>query len=529
MKLLNSLILLSTSLSHPSLAHPPSHHLCATLPSPLISNARILTISSASKPATLIPPSPPITFSPISVPSICEVNITLTHPGLNDTATIQIWLPLQNWNGRFLAVGGSAWVAGHFGLTQGPAVAAGFAAASTDAGVPTNPFSPPSWALDEAGELNVGLLTNFASRSVYDLAIAGKAITESFYKRKPVAYWNGCSTGGRQGLVAAQQYPEVFDGILAGAPAIYWPEYVVAELWPQVVMKDAGVFPPVEELDAVVAAAVAFCDELDGVRDGIVTEPNVCAGSFDARAVIGQSYNISGKEGKIGAGAVDVVRKIWQGPNIDGQQLWYGAPIGAAMDILANTTVSNHGKRTGLPFFVPDTWVKWFVQKDPTYAVSDIDSKALKKLFLKSQSFDDLLNNANPDLSRLQRSGTKLLVWHGGADQIIYSQGTTQYRQRVEGAMGGVDHVDEYFRYFIAPGVNHCGVGTTPAPVNALESLIKWVEKGVPPSTLTGQTSSSAPVQLTRLICKYPLVPKYRQTGDTNSLASYECVKGSPP
>lgn len=423
-----------------------------------------------------------------------------------------------------MALGGSGWAAGHGPLTLGPAVANGFAAASTDAGVGSNPQDPSTWALTETGDVNLGLLTNFASRSVYEMAALGKAVTQSFYGTKPTSYWNGCSTGGRQGLVAAQQYPEVFDGILVGAPAIYWPTYVMAELWPQVVMKEAGAFPSQQELNAVVEAAVEACDETDGVKDGVITEPEKCG--FDPASAVGKK-NFEGQEIEITSTTAEIVKKIWEGPVIDGQKLWYGLPIGSPLDTLANTTMEQ-GARQGFPFFVPETWAKFFLKKDSDFQTSTIVSKQLKDLFFESQiQYDGLFNNANPDLSSLQRSGGKLLVWHGAADQIIFPQGTTQYRKQVEDVMGGAAQVDEFFRYFLAPGVDHCGLGQTfgAKPNNSpFEALIAWVENSIAPTEIVGETPPNAPLNFTRKICSYPLVPRYSGQGDVNSAKSFECA-----
>lgn len=156
---------------------------------------------------------------------ICFVNVTLTHPGTGDGVNNYYTLPLNNYNGRFQGVGGAGWVSGNpFGLAT--ANAAGYAAGTTDAG---HELSIPavqdasSWALLSPGNVNQYLLLNFARRSTHDMTVIGKQITADFYGRKPCkSYFNGCSNGGRQGLVSAQYYPDDYDGILAGAPAIQW-------------------------------------------------------------------------------------------------------------------------------------------------------------------------------------------------------------------------------------------------------------------------------------------------------------------
>lgn len=159
--------------------------------------------------------------------NFCQVNVTLTHPGTGDAVNNQIWLPLDDWNGRFLGVGGGGYAAGVWS-SLGPAVQRGYAAVSTDAGhTQNNSGDASSWALVSPGNVNQYLLLDFASRSVHDMTVLGKAVTEAFYAAKPTySYWQGCSTGGRQGLGEAQMYPDDYDGIVAAAPAVQWNDFV---------------------------------------------------------------------------------------------------------------------------------------------------------------------------------------------------------------------------------------------------------------------------------------------------------------
>lgn len=498
---------------------------CTAIKAPNVPGAKIISVDGREKRNFTISASPPLLPKGVSNLSICEVNITLTHPGANDSVLVQVWLPLSSWNGRFVAVGGSGWAAGLGALTLAPVVAQGFAAASTDAGLSGDPYSPSSWALKENGEINWELLTNFASRSVHDMAVVAKEVTAKYYgAAAKYSYWNGCSTGGRQGLMAAQKYPKDFDGILAGAPAISWSEYVVAEHWPQVVMKEEGIFPSQCELNGVVQAAVAACDELDGVKDNVITDLASCG--FDPFTTVGVKIQCE-KEVTITHPVASVVRKIWDGPKTAaGARLWYGLTAGAPLDSLANTTVVN-GTRMGNPFFVSDAWIRYFLKADPKFDVSTIDSAGLKELFFESASkYSNLIDSTNPDLSGLRQSGGKLLVWHGEADQLIFPQGTTRYRHLVEKVMGDKWRVDEFFRLFLAPGVDHCGLGTTPGavPSDPFRALMSWVENGTAPDTLSAATLPTAKVHFTRKICLYPSVSKYRGTGDPNASESYDCV-----
>ncbi|KAF2476452.1 uncharacterized protein BDR25DRAFT_321905 [Lindgomyces ingoldianus] len=390
---------------------------------PPIAEATILSPSGISMLPFTIPAVTPLLLSPASVPMICAITVILTHQP-KDTVTIQ--------------------AASHGPLTLGPAVAGGFAAASIDIGVSANPWSPESCGLKENGEVNLGVLTNFASRSVREMTVIGKAVTESFYGKR-------------------SQYQELLDGILAGAPWIYWPTYVIAELWSQVVMKEVGVYPSPDELNAVVAAAILVCGEIDEVKDGVINEPE---------------------------------KKIYTRPETGGRQLWYGIPIGAPLDSLANTTAVN-GTRIGFTSFVPDTWTRYFVKWDPGYRTTSIELCTTTCLTMRILIYHGF-----------NTPGGNFLVWHGGAYQPIFPQGGTLYVQRVGAVM------------------NHYGFGTTPGArtSNAFEMLIAWAEYGITLEFLKGQTLPLASVQLRRKICRYPLVSRYRGFGNMNELKSFECV-----
>ena len=150
--------------------------------------------------------------------NFCNVTVTYTHPDQDDRINVQTWLPLEDkWNGRFQGTGGGGYIAGWGSESLAPAVAAGYAASSTDAGVIGEDAS--AWALLKLGQVDQKRLENFAYVSLNDLSLIGKAVTESYYGKPPsYSYWTGCSTGGRQGMMLAQRYPEAFNGILALAP-----------------------------------------------------------------------------------------------------------------------------------------------------------------------------------------------------------------------------------------------------------------------------------------------------------------------
>jgi feruloyl esterase len=167
-------------------------------------------------------------------------------------------------------------------------------------------------------------LENFASRSLGEMAILGKILTNLYYGEEVKwSYWHGCSTGGRQGMMVAQKFPGSFDGVLAVAPAINWSMFVVGEVWSQVVMNALGYWPERCELEFVTEEAVRECDGLDGVADGIVGAPGLCG--YDAMSVVGRVFDCEGEERTVSREAAEIVNAAWKGPvDGDGKALWFG-------------------------------------------------------------------------------------------------------------------------------------------------------------------------------------------------------------
>jgi hypothetical protein len=338
-------------------------------------------------------------------------------------------------------------------------------------------------------------------------------------------------------MVAAQKYPGDFDGILAGSPAIYWTEYVIAELWPQVVMKEAGYFPSTCEFAAVRADLVAACDELDGVKDGVVTDLARC--KYDPSRLVGKTIPCGGEGVTFTATTASIVRKIWEGPKTPtGGFLWYGLPKDAPFDSLAATIPATNGTgtaRVGSPFFVADTWTRYFVKADPAFDLSTLTTPMLQSLFAESVSkFSSIIDSSSPNLDTFRKSGGKLLAWHGTADPLIFPQDTVRYLRAVEEAAASPTaahrgSVDDFFRVFLAPGTDHCGQGTIAGvapPTDALGALVGWVERGRAPDALDAATLPGAAGEaFTRLLCRFPLVARYDGRGDPGVRGSYRCVE----
>jgi pimeloyl-ACP methyl ester carboxylesterase len=476
---------------------------CTAVQAPTVPGARVLTVTAVERHDYVVPPGmtnpEPIT----DIPAFCEVVVTLTHPGAGDVVTVEAWLPLTTWNGRFQGTGGGGYAPGFFDQALAPAVKQGYAATSTDAGVGSDPLTP-TWALTDDGAVNRELLTNFASRSLHDMAVAGKALTAGFYGRPATyAYWTGCSTGGRQGLMSAQRYPDDYDGIVAAAPAINWTKFVVAEQWPQVVMAEANNYPTPCELQAFADAAVTECDRADKVPDGVIGDPTRC--EYDPYRLVGTTILCDGRPITISPSDAAVVARIWAGPGV-----WSGLPKGTPFWGVAGTTPDG---TAGTPFPVADNWIKYFLKRDPTFDTSTLTFGDWYRLFAQSiAEYRAVIDTSDPNLSAFRAAGGKMITWHGQADEVIFPAGSTKYWQQVPRA-------NDFYRLFMAPGVGHCGGGRGAAPTDPLAAVVAWVEQGRAPNTLPAATPTS-----TKNLCPYPKVSRYDGKGNPNDASSYRCA-----
>jgi pimeloyl-ACP methyl ester carboxylesterase len=370
-------------------------------------------------------------------------------------------------------------------------------------------------------------LQDFAAVALADMARLGKAITESYYGKKPeYSYWTGCSTGGRQGLMMAQRYPELYDGIVALAPAINWNSMVPSLYWPQQVMNRLGVYPPQCELQAYTKAAIDACDELDGLKDGVITDANAC--TFDPFCKVGQSFDCDGETLVFTSEGATVARATWTGMIDDsGKKQWYGLNKDADLSGTANTTTTGNSSY-GVPFNVADSWPRYFLAKDADFDVTNMTNAQFFDFVHQSRNeYASIIGTSDPDLSRFKARNGKMITWHGLADVLIQPNGTVEYYERV---METVDDVQDFYRYFEAPGVGHCSGGVGAQPVRELEALVKWVEQGVAPDTLEAVNATlygeepgpgqSLPV---RNLCAWPKRQRYNG-GDPVRAESFECV-----
>ena len=464
---------------------------------------------------------------PPSLPSFCRVQLTVA-PAIN----IEVWMPASGWNGKFEGVGGG----GFAGIIVYPALAnavrAGYAAASTDTGHQGN-----------TGQFALGhpeLVVDFGYRAIHEMTVKGKQVTAAFYGMTPRdSYFIGCSTGGRQGLAEAQRYPEDYNGIVSGAPAIDWTHLNVSGVWLALAtLKDPEDYFPASKLPAIHEASVAACDLTDGVKDGLVSDPRACR--FEPSTLVCRD----------GADAPDcltpkqaaALKKIYDGTKSpDGLTIYPGRLPGVERGWGAFITGTSIGRSVGYTYGTD--YMKYFVFGDPDWDYRTWNfSKDMANVDADRKN-RSAMDTWSPDLKRFRDRGGKLIVYHGWGDDAVSPLSSINYfKMVVEKTTGGPKAADalapedarfrqaarktgDFMRLFMVPGMNHCGGGqpTGPYVFDAVTALSNWVEKNQPPETLLGAHVTNGATDLTRPLCPYPEVAQYAGHGDVRDAANFGC------
>jgi feruloyl esterase len=449
--------------------------------------------------------SAPGAQQPLQVPALCRVAGTVS-PAIN----FEVWLPEgDTWNGRFQAVGGG----GLAGIISYPAMAeavrGGYASSSTDTG---HVASDTTWMADRQRVIDYGY------RAIHEMTVKAKAVIEAHYGRvAEYSYFNGCSTGGRQGLMTAQRYPDDYDGIASGAPVNRFTTLHMGQLWmAHATLKKPGAVLTREDLTRVGEAVMAQCDASDGVKDGILTDPRTC--DFDPSKVQGLS-----------APQIEALELAYQGavnPRT-GEQLYAGLEPGGEGPQPGNPGwgMLMNGRE---PFAISGAVLNGLGFENPNWDWKTFDFD--RDVELIDQKLFGVLNAVDPDLRDFKNGGGKLIVWHGWNDPGVMPQQTLEYYGDVVEFAGkttggdGAAFTDEYLRLFMLPGVGHCRGGAGPDQVDWMAALAGWVEKGTKPATITATAMRDGKVAMTRPLCPHPRVAHYKGRGDTNEAASFECA-----
>jgi Tannase and feruloyl esterase len=480
----------------------------------------------------------------------CQVAIEITDTsdprgGQPGDIGIDVTLP-DSWNGNYMAEGNGVYCspANFVTLSDDQWLAAGYAVSQDDCGHTgfTNALVSP-WVTNAnpPPALNWNRIDDFGYLAQHLMAVESKVVIDQYYGiGAHYAFWNGCSTGGRQGLMEAQRYPKDFNGILAGAPALNWDQFMVAQMWPQLVMEWNNDYLPTCIENLVNTTLQAHCPDQDGQVDGVF-DPRNC----DVLGVLDSLVGTVTPCGTFTATDALVIQEIWQGPRLSGSQndllhglpVWFGMEPGANLAGaylpalgpggglgLATTYQLSNGQWSGAPFIPSADWFQRWIKQDTNWVYTDETYQQYWQDFLKSSQYDPQIAADNANLQAFRASGGKLIMWQGLADQLIFTGDSINYYNQAVAANGGVSSTEQFFRYFLAPGVSHCGTpgpGSV-APTNPMQQVIDWVEQGQAPAVLNASGSVNGQ-SVTRPLCPYPDPDAVYTSGDPNQASSYIC------
>jgi feruloyl esterase len=432
---------------------------------------------------------------------------------------MEMWLPpADKWNGKFEAIGNGGWagsiqaLAGAGGATP-PIVAAlkaGYATSGNDTG-----------HQEGNGQFTLGhpeKVKDFAYRAMHEMTVQSKTLIKAFYDQSPrLSYYNGCSTGGRQGLMEAQRYPDDFDAILAGAPANDHLYLHAGDMWRMTtIYKDPEGFIPQAKQDMLAKAVMKTCDALDGVTDNLITNPMAC--KFDPAVLQCKSGDspdcLTPKQ-------VATAKTIYAAARTSkGELIFPGYAPGGELTYNIMRGAPPVGAPAGGPPVPGDLQLgtyRYLAHQDPNWDWKtfniDTDTALAKKMGGEIDAVDT-------DMSKFKARGGKLLMYHGWSDPAIPPEHSVVFYNDVLKKMG--KDQSNWYELFMVPGMGHCSGGNGPNQIDWMGTLETWREKGETPKQIIGKGKvGDAP--MSRPLCPHPQVATYKGSGDTNDAANFVC------
>ncbi len=437
-----------------------------------------------------------------NLPAFCRV-VAKLKPTADSDIGVEVWLPVENWNGKFLAVGSGGWGGTIAYDAMMDALRRGYATSATDDG---HTGGSASFIVGHPEKF-----VDFAYRAEREMTVEAKMLVKAFYGREPrYSYRNGCSGGGREGLIQAARYPDEFDGIIAGDPANVrrnaWALWLANKAF-----KDPADYIPPSKYPMIHEAVLAACDANDGLKDGLIENPETCHVDF----------------GKLGCK-----------DNKDGADCLTARQVQTAKTIISPATGAKG--EVYFPRVEPGTELEWarlaggpapgtlfldqfryVVYQDPNWdwRTFDLDRDAAK-----ANAIDKGVDEMEPNLSAFVKSNGKLILYHGWADQQVAPGSTVEFYKAASRESGGSSSSSDWMRLYMVPGMGHCGGGEGPGTFDKISLIEQWVEHGKAPEEVVASHRTAGKVDRTRPLCPYPKVARYKGSGSVDEAANFACV-----
>jgi hypothetical protein len=435
----------------------------------------------------------------------------------------EVALPVK-WNRRFHLTGNGGFAGDSLDspqrlLLRSIAMRRGFAAAVTNTGHDGRDEPLATFAV------NRQKLLDYAFRSLHVTTVAGKRITEAYYGDKPLrSYYQGCSTGGRQGLILAQRFPDDFDGIVAGAPVLDFTGTMTSFACTAQALAAAPI--PFAKLTYLSERIYELCDAKDGLKDGLIDDPRRCG--FQPRRDLTQCVAGDDNARCFTTAQIGALEKIYSDIRVNGQLIYPGWPVSAEVP-------GSNGK---------SGWDQWIIREN---AAEKTIAHGFAESFFKHMAFPrrnqgvelrdfdvnkhapqldwirTILDARDPDLSAFRDRKGKLLMYFGWADQSLNAQMGVNYHESVVQKLG--PQTRDFFRLFMQPGVFHCGGGVGAGSFEPLPIVVDWVENGKVPDHIVGSRIVDGKTVRTRPLCPYPQVARYQGSGSIDEAVNFRCVE----
>jgi len=478
------------------------------------------------------------------VPEHCAIQ-AIAKPTSDSEIHFEVWLPVKNWNGKYLQRGNGGWAGTIPKDDMAGALIRGYAVAGTDDGHQGTALDA-TWVPGHPEKL-----VDFAYRAVHETNVNAHLLLTAFYgKDAQRNYFYGCSDGGREALMEAQRFPEDFDGIVVGAPANNWSHLSAGIVWNEQALRGTpeSAIPPAKLL-AIQKAALDACDALDGVRDGLIEDPQACHFNPNILACKqGTDTNDCLTPPQLSA-----LKKVYGGlkdPR-NGNQVLPGWAVGTENGEGGwNMWIASSKPESALQFVYAEGFYSKAVYEQPSWNFRSMTFTA--DLDFADRKAGWILNSTNPDLRTFRDHHGKLLQYHGWGDAAITPYNSIDYYKSVQEFLAKYPDprtdtskpVDDFYRLFMVPGMGHCGGAAGPNHFgnsslatdpddperDVLAALDRWVETGVAPDHILGQGTvpGDPSKKLTRPLCPYPKVARYKGAGDPFAAASFECAVSEP-
>ena len=438
------------------------------------------------------------------LPAFCQVAATL-KPTSDSDIKIELWLPASGWNGKFQAVGNGGWNGNVDQNALATGLRRGYATASTDTG---HSGGGGPWMQNQEK------LVDYGHRAVHEMTVKAKALINEFYgSPAKLSYFNGCSAGGRQGLKAAQKYPDDFDGIVAGAPALNATGRAAFSMFvAQNLRKEEGSYIPATKYAAINTAVLQACDGLDGVKDGVIDQPDHC--SFDPSAM---QCKADDGPSCLTPSQVETARAMY-GPVKDPK-----TGVTLSFPMLHPGSELNWATLAGpQPYLIASEAYRYVVFNDPAWDPASFDASTdIARLERQAVGIEPPSTNLKPFFSR----GGKLLMYHGWADQQVAPLNSTTYFDAVV-KESGKDAAGKSIALYLVPGMGHCQGGAGTDAFDKVAAMEEWISTGAAPKQIVASHRTSGATDRTRPLCQYPQVAKYKGSGSTDDASNFVCAAG---